>query len=142
MTRGKVNIPTSALVADAAAERCNFSLTYGRASQPRELYPGGMIGQPIDDVYHPGEQSSGDWDHDAPDGYYDGAVLTEEDFIDHYAGMAISEAVHEALEWFRVDGKPWLDPHDPRAETAIFERVAELVAQLTDLRRKKVLGIS
>jgi hypothetical protein len=111
MTRGKVNIPTSALVADAAAERCNFSLTYGRASQPRELYPGGMIGQPIDDVYHPGEQSSGDWDHDA-------------------------------LEWFRVDGKPWLDPHDPRAETAIFERVAELVAQLTDLRRKKVLGIS
>jgi hypothetical protein len=22
-------------------------------------------------------------------------------------------AIHEAMEWFRVDGKPWFDPHDP-----------------------------
>jgi len=121
--------------AEKAAERCEFALTYAR-TEPRELAPGMILGPDIDDVYHPGQKSSGEWMGEVPDGYHDAhpaVLLTEDVFIDHYAGMAINEAVHEALEWFRVDGKPWLDPHGP-TDSDIYAAVAELVEKLTSFR--------
>lgn len=124
-------------VAEAAAQRCDYSLVFERARKPRQLHPGVMIGDDIADAYHPGRYISGQWVSDAPDGYYDDKPLTQDDFIDHYASMAINETVHEALEWFRVDGKPWLDPHDPAVENAIFDKVAELVDHLIELRGRR-----
>jgi hypothetical protein len=39
--------------------------------------------------------------------------------------MAVGEAVHEVLEWFRVDGQLWLDPHGRHED-----RIAQLARDL------------
>ena len=44
----------------------------------------------------------------------------------------MNEAVHEALEYFQVDGKPYLDPHG-KHDLRIYELVNELTTQLANL---------
>lgn len=116
--------------ADAAAARCEFQLTYARSPMLREFGVGMLTGLSIPDAYRPGRTAAGEWcDADA-------VVDTDpESWIDRYANYAINEGVHEVLEWFRVDGKPWLDPHGPAAPE-IYEAVNALAAKLADIRRR------
>jgi hypothetical protein len=119
----------SEAAASRAAKRCDFQLTYDRALDRRDLAPGVLYGPLIPDAYRPEEQAAGEWESPA-----DGdSILTEEGWINRYASYAVQEAVHEALEWFRVDGRPWLDPHGP-ADNDIYRLVDELVDKLAALR--------
>ncbi len=132
-------IPATQLVADedqaerAAAEasaRCEFQLTYARSPVRREFSPGWLDGPDLPDAYREDETASGAWmDGDA---LYDGPT-TANGWIDRYAAMAINEVVHEGLEWMRVDGRPWLDPHGA-SERLIYEAVNELCMRLAELR--------
>ena len=118
--------------ADRAAARCSFQLTYGRAGDRREFFPDGIGGPSIDDAFRPGQSSPGEWCGDSGHKEYD-----VDGWIDVYASYALNEAVHEALEWFQVDGKPWLSPHG-KHEERIYQRVGKLAAELADLRRELV----
>lgn len=120
---------------DKAASRVSFQLTYTRADAPRAFEPGVLAGPWIADAYRPGERSPGDWE--SPDGALlaDQDELTEAEWVDHYAGYAIAEAIHEALEWFRVDGRPWMNPHG-RAEDRIHELVGALCERFAEMRRQ------
>jgi hypothetical protein len=117
----------SRAAARRAAMRCDFQLTYDRALDRREFGPGVLYGPLIPDACHSTELAAGDWE--SPDG----EILTEKGWINRYASYAVQEGVHEALEWFRVDGRLWLDPHGP-AENDIYRLVDELVDKLTALR--------
>lgn len=119
----------------AVALRCSFDLTYRRSDRPRQLTPGWMSGGDIDNAYRPDDKASGEWiwEDDRPDVPSDPTVHQWET---HFASMAISEAVHEALEWFRVDGKPWLDPHGDQ-EPRIYDSVRALVESLAALRARE-----
>jgi len=114
----------TALPWERAVGRVDFSLTYAR-TEPRTFFPDEMRGPDLPDAYGGDHPQVGEWTG--------GTSLNEEeldvpesDWLAHFASMAVGEAVHEALEWFRVDGKPWLDPHG--AEEA---QVHKLVEQLT-----------
>lgn len=39
-------------------------------------------------------------------------VQTDEDFLDWNLSVLIWFSAHETREWFKVDGKPWRDPHN------------------------------
>lgn len=89
-------------------DRLSFHLTYGYAPD-RTIGPGAILGPDIPNAYNPtGPYSPGEWDlgdqalaTDAPD----------EEVLRVAFTSALNEAAHEALEWFRLDGKPLLDPH-------------------------------
>lgn len=41
-------------------------------------------------------------------------LVTVEDFFDFNLGLCMWFDMHECREWFKIDGKPWRDPHgDP-----------------------------
>ncbi len=113
---------------EAAAKRVAFQLTYARATNPRTVNYDAIDGDPIPNAYGSGMQLNEWYDGDQP------TEPTVDAWIDKYAHMAISEAVHEALEWFRVDGKPWIDPH-AHLERAVQEEVREMCTRLAELRR-------
>lgn len=99
-----------------AAGRFDYQLHYVRSPDPRRIdhYGGTLIGPPLD---------------------HDGRILadpTVEDYVREYLGMAVAELVHEALEWTRVDGRPYLDPHG-LAEDRIHRAVEQLVWVLHEL---------
>jgi hypothetical protein len=74
----------------------------------------------IPNAYNQGTtETCGDWDH--PDG-----IETMSDVL----AVVLGEAVHEALEWLRVDGEQFLDPHG-HAESGIHQAVMHLVDELT-----------
>jgi hypothetical protein len=134
----------------AAAERVSFQLTYARAESLRRFGPAYLSGDSIPNAYVDDDaeeaefpETSGEWDHgNAPNFDMETRTekpLTQGQWIDHYAAMAIAEVVHEGLEWFRVDGAPWLDPHGP-AEHEIDELTNEFAARLAELRRRYVNG--
>ncbi|MFY1595525.1 hypothetical protein [Micromonospora sp. WMMD737] len=116
--------------ARAAAERVTFQLTYDRTPTPRRFEPGELTGPDIPCAYGSPITQSGGWE--VPDDY-DHSGLTEAEWIDRFAAYAVAEAVHEALEWFRVDGRPWLDPHG-RAEQQVHQAVDELCVRLAGIR--------
>lgn len=118
--------------ADAAAARCEFQLTYARSSVPREFARGMLTGPNIPNAYGPGT-AAGEWCDSTTDGVVD---TDPESWIDRYAGYALNEAVHEALEWMRVDGRPWLDPHGPN-ELDIYAEVNELCTRLAAIRKNR-----
>lgn len=124
-----------------AAARCEFQLTYNRADEKRTFLPGKITGPDIPDAY--GEDttydgtSDGAWFAEPPPKAHR-AFLTENDWISHFASMAIHEGVHEVLEWFQVDGVPWLDPHDRDQQEIIYSLIEELVAGLTQIRKASV----
>jgi len=116
---------------EAHVQRVDFRLTYAE-TEPRVFGPDHMEGPDIPDAFGPpGAQAPGEW--------YGGSVLDTDDpnvpardWFAHWAHMAINEAIHEALEWFRVDGKPWLDPHG-RHEATIYKYTGELCQLLAEL---------
>jgi hypothetical protein len=115
-----------------AASRVSFQLTYARANDPRVFSAGWLSGPDIPDAYGDAEDTPGEWD--GGDAFRDTSQFTEPEWIDRYAGYAINEAIHEALEWLRVDGRCWLDPHGP-AEDFIYIQADTLVKKLAELRR-------
>lgn len=120
-----------------ASNRCSFQLSYHRSQLVRSISPGLIDGEYIDDAYNPGESTPGEWENGPAMPPFDDATpmtsVSVEEWTDHYASMAVNEAVHEALEWFQVDGEPWLDPHGEH-EDMIYELVNELARKLADLR--------
>ncbi|MFG1846814.1 hypothetical protein [Micromonospora carbonacea] len=127
--------------AGRAAGRVDFRLTYARTGHPRTVQPGALDGPTIPCAYGGRDGQDGGW-YDARDDPPPDA-RSEADWVDRYAGYAINEAVHEALEWFRVDGKPWLDPHgSPQHEDEVGAAVDELVGRLAEIRARRVAGRS
>lgn len=149
--------------AETAAARMSFQLTYARSPRRREFRPGELTGPDIPCAYGGEINASGDWNDprddapaDVPGTWTDGGdrvqAHTEEwesggeyyarievDWIDRYANYAVNEGVHEVLEWLRVDGRPWLDPHGP-AEAAIYAAVNDMVDRLATIRAKHTAG--
>jgi hypothetical protein len=118
--------------AQRASARVEFQLTYARCESRREIEPGRLSGPEIADAYRTGEKAPGDWE-DGDDARY--VDYDEDGWINRYASYAVTEAIHEALEWFRVDGKPWLNPHG-LAENRIYKLTNKLCADLAELRRE------
>jgi len=112
---------------EQARDRVEHRLTYDRC-EPREFYQDSMDGPSIPDALGDGT-SSGEWfggDRLAED-------ADEEERLAHFAYMAVNEAIHEALEWFKVDGRPWLDPHGDM-ERNIYRATERLCKSLAAMR--------
>lgn len=110
------------------SERVSFQLTYDEAPRKRHVFVGGIDGPSIPDAYNPGETSPGEWDD--PDAIF--LPANRQAVLAHFMSMAVNEAVHEALEWFRFDGKPLLDPHGEQ-EQRIHAHVNQLAEELFSL---------
>jgi hypothetical protein len=109
-------------------DRMSFNLSYAYDPK-RELGEGGIDGKPIPNAYRPtsrgGEgKAPGDWVGEI-------AFWEDNPYLQTFAN-AINEAVHEALEWAKVDRKPFLDPHGPH-ENDVFNAVSDLVFALWDM---------
>lgn len=124
--------------AERAAKRIDFQLTYARSEQAREFTPGWLSGPQIADAFRPGSTASGEWSNPDDEARAD---LTEDEWIERFASYAINEAIHEALEWFQVDGRPWLSPHG-KSEDMIYVLTNRLCAELAELRSEDVGGVS
>jgi hypothetical protein len=112
--------------------RVEFRLTYAALPEGRKFYPDAMDGPDVPDAYGPpGRTAPGEW-HGGDVLDSDDPTVTDREWFAHWAQMAINEAVHEALEWLRVDGRPWLDPHGAH-EKAIYVEVARLCDKLAAL---------
>lgn len=125
-------VPPWAVFEDAA-DRVDYRLTFGELAGSRRFHPSFVEGPDLSDAREPGRVTSGDWCGDDLDEGPDGDAET---WFAHFAGMVVGEAVHEALEWFRVDGGLWLDPHGEH-ERAIHEAVDVLTTTLARLRAEK-----
>lgn len=122
---------------DRAAARVDYQLTYARAKKPRQFHSYGISGDPLPNAYYgregyarpnQPEVGSGEWDDpDHP------TTTDEQKHIDRWFTSAIAEAVHEALEWFWVDGEIYLDPHGP-ASVAISDLSTEFAEKLLLLK--------
>lgn len=123
---------------EQAAARVNYRLTYAATDQPRKFASDVMFGPKVPNSYRPDELSEGDW--------FDNRVgdNTVESWFERFFERAVSEAVHEALEWFQVDGKPWLDPHSTKigdeisVETEIHELSSDFAERLIALRKRSM----
>ncbi len=118
----------------AAYNRMSFNLTY-RYEPSRTLYPGGIMGEDIPNSYAPTSRkntSSGEWSGVLDD--WEGNP-----YLQSFAN-AINECVHEALEWVKVDGKPFLNPHEWK-EADILNSVRELVFDLWSMVDHEALGV-
>lgn len=119
---------------EAHYDRITFGLTY-RYEPTRRPQVWGLSGKDIPNAYAPtGRKNTapGEWTGDIDD--WEGNP-----YLQTFAN-AINEAVHEALEWVKVDGKAFLDPHGLN-EGAIFNEVNILVSQLWELVDKEAHGI-
>lgn len=116
---------------ERARQRVDFRLTYDKCD-PRDFEVDMLHGPYVPDAFSENGVQVGEWyQGDGPD--YDDPEATEGDWHDHFAAMAVNEAVHEALEWFQVDGRPWLDPHG-ESERAIYQAVNDLCKKLASLK--------
>ena len=125
-----------AVTLDEAAERVDYRLGFHRLDRPREFGPEFIDGPWIDDARLEGGKAPGEWYGGNPP--LPPEKMTAQDYFTHWVGMAVAESVHEALEWFKVDGKPWLDPHG-RAKHAIDRLLDELSVELAALVDGEVL---
>lgn len=114
--------------------RMSFGLSY-RYEPGRRIWAGGIDGKNIPNAYRPTSREhgrqSGDWCAEISD--YDNDPYL------HAFSAAVCEAIHEALEWFKVDGKVLLDPHGQH-ELAIANHanaVARALFALADPERIK-----
>jgi hypothetical protein len=115
-----------------AADRFDYQLHDVRSPELRRIDGHGstLVGPPIENAYSDQPPpvdahgraierlplASGDWEQFDPPLDEQGQIiahLTVDDYVRKYVEMALAEAVHEALEWTRVDGRPYLDPHGP-----------------------------
>lgn len=115
--------------AEEAAARVEYPLTFDVLGTSRRFSDTTLSGPDLINTHDPSTTSSGLWsDFDDP------RTDDTAGWIDKFAAMALSEAVHEALEWFRVDGQQYLDPHGCQAD-AINAEVTALCARLALLRQ-------
>ncbi|WP_159401652.1 hypothetical protein [Streptomyces sp. NRRL F-5053] len=101
-----------------AVQRVEFRLTYGRTENPRRFLRDELDGPLIPDARQDDAWQAGSWLRD-PSFEQDGfsvADVTQRDWLEHFLTMAINEGVHEVLEHFHVDGRPYLDPHGEHEE--------------------------
>lgn len=117
-----------------AADRVNYRLTFA-VTDPRETHEFGIAGPQIPNAYEPEKLSSGDWDD--PD--FTLVVATEQEAIERWFMTAVREATHEALEWYRVDGDVFLDPHGEH-ENAIHTLSEKFATDLLALRTQTRLS--
>lgn len=110
---------------EEARKRISYELGF-RRDTTRDIQPINQFGQVVltqsvlEDAHDPQYTQLGEWLEDAPD------VDTPEEAVDALFCAAIAEAVHEVCEWFKVDGKPLVNPHDAGAgETAIYNEAHE-----------------
>jgi hypothetical protein len=120
---------------ERAAARCSFDLTHQRAKTSREFSPGHITGENIDDAFDPEAEFCGTWmdDPELPAGMED----TEANWIAWYGQYALQESIHEMLEWFQVDGKPWLNPHPIEEKLALQPIVIRLWRELCELQQQQ-----
>jgi hypothetical protein len=123
----------------AAAERVDFRLAYDATDEPRRMHGWGINGPMIPNAYYgrglddSNRQpiSNGDWeDPDHPP-----ISAPEDEHIERWFVAAVSESIHEALEWFWVDGRIFLDPHGKR-EDAIHALSTRFANDLLALRNQ------
>lgn len=113
-----------------AAARVVCHLTYGRTSEPRKFWQDCVDNDEVPDAFgKPGSTSGGEWYQTC---HVEPSEATEQEWIDHMASMVVNEAIHEALEWVQVDGRPWLNPHGEQ-EKRIFDLTNALCAELAKL---------
>lgn len=121
---------------DATLQRLSFQLTYARDTT-RRFHAMGIVGADLPNSYQEGEMASGSWDQDGMADPTDERALVAEAF-----NAALGEAVHEALEWFKLDGQPLLDPHDRGVEDDVHAAVRDLTDALLFLAEGRTLRLS
>lgn len=125
--------PQTAAVAEAA-KRVTYRLTYD-VTDPRECRLGGIDGPDLPNSYwhmdgdKPGRSKTGSGEWCDPDHPSSG---DPQDHVDRWFTVAIREAVHEAMEWFWVDGRQYLNPHGP-CEDEIHDLSGEFAEKLLAL---------
>jgi hypothetical protein len=121
-----------------AADRVDYRLTFAREKKARRCHVSGIDGSDLPNAYwgrgnpESFRTGSGAWDdpqHPAPD-------APEQDHIDRWFQTAVREAIHEALEWFWVDGQIYLDPHGEH-ENTIHDLSETFTRELLALRGKE-----
>lgn len=118
-----------------AKSRVSYRLVHGRLPETRDFHRTFLTGPDLPDALGSEKMASGTWNQ-SPSFWVNGRPLsdtTENDWLAHFLSMAVNEAVHEVLEYFQVDGKPWLNPHDLIHEDAIYSLCNEFVQKLTAL---------
>jgi len=127
---------------EAAAERVGFQLCYYRSETRREFSNGGVVltGPDIDNAHAvPGEPpiesefSPGEWSCLEEPKPSNGEEPSVDDWVRKYIFMALQEVVHEGLEWLRVDGVNWIDPHGKHMGE-VADAVDRLVTELHVIR--------
>lgn len=121
-----------------AAERVDYRLTYDRTDTPRRCHSAGINGPQLPNAYFGRANSkddseplgSGDWED--PEHPQDDAPQAVH--IDRWFVTAVRESIHEALEWFWVDGETLLDPHG-EDEDAIHKLSGSFAERLLALRQ-------
>ena len=117
---------------ESASQRVDYQLSFRRSREQRVFGEGELNGEDIDCARTNGNKSLAGW-YDRPvPGLID--QMSEEDWVNWYQMMALQECVHEALEWFNVDGEPWLDPHIRDNKIAIRAAVIKLWRELKKVR--------
>lgn len=103
---------------EKASERVSYDLSFKRAETPRKFREYELTGDDLDDAFSPaGQKSTGHWE--CPH-FMEGDARPPEDWFREFFKVAITEAVHEAMEWFRIDGRLVINPHG-KNEMKIFE---------------------
>lgn len=122
-------------VSEKAADRIEYRLTFGRTEEPRSFDREIITGPRLPDAVNEGQTSTGDWHcFITPPDIYKRPTVNH--WIESYFEGAIQEAIHEVLEWFKVDGERFMDPHNFGTETQIMEEVNTMVGKLLQLRKR------
>jgi hypothetical protein len=118
-----------------------FDLHYTRSETPRTLHTGGISGDKVDNAYRSGTLGPGGWEEDT---LCHGKDPTRAETLEAFFRMAISEVLHEGLEWFRIDGFPALDPHGDQSDVIleISQRCADQLWQLRERHPEHVFTLS
>lgn len=116
-----------------ANARVEYCLTFDRCA-PRAFYLNELHGPDIPDAFA-NRFMPGEW-YDGTSVPEDDPEMTEEKWFARFAKMAVNESVHEALEWLKVDGRPWLNPHG-ESERAIYDAVNKLCVRLAAIAAKE-----
>ena len=113
----------------AAARRVDFRLTFAQ-TDPRRCHGFGIDGPSLPNAYRTPASSAtagGDWEDPDFAAVWARTGETEDAAIDRWFVTAVREAVHEALEWFHVDGRTYLDPHGDNDE--VIHQLSEQFAE-------------
>jgi hypothetical protein len=99
---------------EAASARVTYQLSFRRCTEIRRFVGDTITSPSIDNAYKKRDKSPGEWIAEFPSDLPDA-----QSYLREFFAAAISEAVHEVCEWFRVDGRLAVDPHNDSAELLI-----------------------